>query len=111
MSLRANYYQDLSGWKGLGGGVREHALGGADIAVDGQAPYLPWLRVGARYYEWRAIDARNAEGLQGTLNADITPQIEFVGAYAGEEEPEGDYYLGVRPHLARAGDKRPTAAR
>jgi hypothetical protein len=108
-SLRANIYEAVSGWEDIGGGVREHALGGADLSLDTQAPHMPWLRVGARYYQWDGIDADDAEGLQGTLSANVSDRVQFVGAYAGGDDPEGDYYLGLRLRLA--GGERPTAMR
>lgn len=108
-SLRGNFYDAVSGWQDLGGGVREHALGGADLSLDSQAPHMPWLRIGARYFQWNGIEADDATGLQGTLTADVSDRVQFVGTYAGSDDPEGDYYLGVRFRLA--GGDRPTATR
>jgi hypothetical protein len=109
-SMRANVYEATTGWKDLGGGVSEHALGGADASIDSQAPYMPWLRIGARYYQWNADTANDPEGLQGTLSADITDQFQLVGTYAGDDDPEGEYYLGFRMNL-KAGRDKPTAVR
>jgi hypothetical protein len=108
-SLRGNFYDAVTGWEDLGGGVREHALGGADLSLDSQAPHMPWLRLGARYYQWNGIEADDAKGLQGTLTADVSDRVQFVGTYAGADDPEGDYYLGIRFRLA--GGERPTATR
>lgn len=107
VSLRGNLYQAISNWRPLGAGVREHALDGADAAIDAQAPYMPWLRVGARYFEWRGIDGPDARGVQGTMSADIADEVQLVGSYAGSDDPEGRYYIGVRLRLA--GGSRPTA--
>lgn len=108
-TFRANVYQAISDWEQIGAGVREHALDGADASVDAQAPYMPWLRIGARYYQWEGIGGPDAEGLQGTLSADVSDHFQFVGTYAGDEDPEGDYYLGLRIRLA--GRDGPTATR
>ncbi len=108
VSFRANIYQAISNWRSLGAGVREHALDGADAAVDAQAPYMAWLRLGARYFEWRGIDGPDAKGLQGTLNADVTEHLQLVGTYAGDDDPEGEYFFGLRLRLAGGG--RPNAA-
>lgn len=108
-TARANWYEGISDWKLIAPGIQEKALGGADVSLDAQAPYMPWLRVGARYFEWRGEAAADAEGVQGTVSADITDLIQFVGTFGGDEDPEGDYYLGLRLRLR--GDNRPTAAR
>jgi len=51
--LLANYYSAISGGKKVGD-FTERTLGGTELIAVGQVPYLPWVNVIGKHYEWEA---------------------------------------------------------
>ena len=89
ITLRGNIYEATSGWKTVSNSpttlVEEKALDGFDVSLDGAVPYLPWLRVGAGYYQWDMPDdlpgAKDVRGVQANAMAQISDRIALEGVY------------------------------
>ena len=70
-----NYYTALSGGKTVGS-FTERTLGGTDLIVVGQVPYLPWMNVVGKHYEWEAEkNSKNSRGDKISLEMQLTPNL------------------------------------
>ena len=71
----ANYYQAISGGQTVGN-FTERALDGTDISLVGQIPYLPWAKIVANTYEWKANkNSKNSKGDKISLEMQLTPNL------------------------------------
>ena len=83
MTLRANYYDAISGEKTIStiGGVTttEKALNGYDFEIDAPMPYLPWMRVAATSYHWNSATSglANVRGDKLMLSGNITSSLSM----------------------------------
>ena len=52
LELNANLYEDIS-LQQVANGRKEQALGGYDLNISSQIPYMPWARFNYTSYEWK----------------------------------------------------------
>ena len=70
-----NYYEPISSEKKVGD-YTERSLGGSEMSLIGQIPYLPWANIIATHYEWRAVkNTKNSKGEKFSLELAITPSV------------------------------------
>ncbi len=73
-----NNYLALSGDKTVNNSNIERALGGQDVHLSTQLPYVPWTRVGGSYFRWEAIKAVNdITGATFTADFALHPNLGF----------------------------------
>ncbi|ADE38377.1 inverse autotransporter beta domain-containing protein [Candidatus Puniceispirillum marinum] len=75
--ITANKYVAISGWeKGLNG-TQEHALGGYEIEIGGQVPYIPTARIFAKSWNWDGKKGADTKGKTYSLQlaAPIMPNM------------------------------------
>jgi len=102
-----NNYFGLSGDKTVHGDL-ERALGGRDLKLKTQVPYLPWAKIGAGYFFWDAHKAsRDMTG--STFSADFALHPNFDLSYqwssfdVNNNSARGENRVMLRFHLARFG--------
>ena len=70
-----NYYAPITGGKTVGG-FTERSLGGLELEVIGELPYLPWASIVGKHYEWQAEkNAKDSKGDKISLELTITPNL------------------------------------
>jgi adhesin/invasin len=75
--ITANKYVAISGWeKGLND-IQEHTLGGYEIEVGGQVPYIPTARIFAKSWNWDGKKGADTKGRTYSLQlaAPVTPNM------------------------------------
>lgn len=75
--VTANKYVAISGWqKGLNG-TQEHALGGYEIEIGGQVPYIPTARIFAKSWQWDGKKGADTKGKTYSLQlaAPVMPNM------------------------------------
>ena len=64
LELNVNLYEDIS-LQQVANGRKEQALGGYDLNISSQIPYMPWARFNYTSYEWKAdIASQNSKGIK-----------------------------------------------
>jgi len=82
--FNSNIYQGRTGFKAGRDGAVEKALGGHDVEVGAQVPYLPWAKVFAKKFQWDKADAvyDDLKGEVYSLRLDV-PTIDGLVIEAG----------------------------
>ena len=76
-----NYYEALTGGKTVGD-FTERTLGGSEISIVGQVPFLPWANIIANHYEWKADkNSKDSKGDKLSLEMILTPNIVLEAGY------------------------------
>lgn len=77
LDFNANIYRRITGYRSINDGTdtTERVMNGYDTELRSQVPYLPWMRVGARYYRWQSDLAEDTKGWQYSADADITQNL------------------------------------
>lgn len=100
VTLRANYYDAISGKQYEGGGSYEQALNGYDVSVEAPVPYLSWMRFNAEGYHWEGVHASNVDGGSANLRVFPATQVELDAgvSYDNSQHTQAflklNYYLG-----------------
>ena len=85
LSLRANVYKGITGWNTLTSNstttTDTKPVNGFDISIEGPAPYMPWLRLEANYFQWLPDEAKDVHGFQGSIKAQLTHSASFKAGY------------------------------
>ena len=115
--ITANKYVAISGWeKGLND-IQEHALGGYEIEVGGQVPYIPTARIFAKSWNWDGKKGTDTKGktysLQlaapvmpnmmleaGRKDVDNAKDIDFINATYKFKLGEIDKVINDAPFIA-----------
>lgn len=83
---RANYYDAYTGWRTIEETVstftEEKALDGYDLELEAPAPYMPWMRVSATYYQWDAESIDDVVGFSAAVKMDLTDNAYLEGRYS-----------------------------
>ena len=70
-----NHYEAISGQKTVGN-FKERALDGNDMSINGQIPYLPWVKINLMHYEWKKVNnSKNSKGDKLSLDLILTPNV------------------------------------
>ena len=73
--LLGNYYAGISGGKTVGS-FTERTLDGVEVSAVGQVPYLPWVNIIAKSYEWEAEkNSKDSKGEKYSLEMQLTPSL------------------------------------
>jgi hypothetical protein len=106
--LFANYYDAISDEKIIDGAT-ERALDGYDVELRSIVPYLPWLTVSGRSYEWDSkatIATPNTKGTTATLEARITPNITLEAGMDDNNNQDKSHFIQTRFKIADLGSKK-----
>lgn len=101
----ANYYDAISDEK-LINEATERALDGYDVELRSIVPYLPWLTVSARRYEWDSkatVSTSNTRGTTATMEAKITPNITIEAGVDNSNNTDQSYFVQTRFKIAEFG--------
>ena len=75
LEFNANFYEDIS-LQQVANGRKEQALGGYDLNISSQIPYMPWARFNYTSYEWEAdIASQNSKGIKYSSEMNITSSL------------------------------------
>ena len=82
--FNSNIYQGRTGFKAGRDGAVEKALGGHDVELGAQVPYLPWAKVFAKKFQWDKAEAvyNDLKGEVYSLRLDA-PMIDGLVIEAG----------------------------
>lgn len=82
--FNSNIYKGRTGFKAGRDGAIEKALGGHDVEVGAQVPYLPWAKVFAKKFQWDKAEAvyNDLKGEVYSLRLDA-PMIDGLVIEAG----------------------------
>ncbi|PPR47669.1 MAG: hypothetical protein CFH19_00279 [Alphaproteobacteria bacterium MarineAlpha5_Bin9] len=75
----ANYYFPISNAQSVNG-YKERTLGGYEVSIIGEIPYIPWANIVANHYEWSA--EKNSKDLKGdkiSIELTLTPNFVVEG--------------------------------
>ena len=75
-SANINKYHVFSDKK-LVNSAKEGAWSGYDIKFNGQAPYLPWVKIKGTYYHWDTTTGSNIKGNVLGVDIELTPSVSF----------------------------------
>ncbi len=75
-SANINKYHVFSDKK-LVNNAKEGAWSGYDIKFNGQAPYLPWVKIKGTYYHWDTTTGSNIKGNVLGVDIELTPSVSF----------------------------------
>ena len=90
LEINANFYEDIS-LQQVANGRKEQALGGYDLNISSQIPYMPWARFNYTSYEWEAdIASQNREGIKYSSEMNITSSLVFDIEYDESGNTGGD---------------------
>lgn len=87
--ISANKYVAISGWqKGLNG-TQEHALGGYEIEIGGQVPFIPTARIFAKSWKWDGKKGADTKGKTYSLQL-ASPVMPNMMLEAGRKDLDND---------------------
>jgi len=90
LEINANFYEDIS-LQQVANGRKEQALGGYDLNISSQIPYMPWARFNYTSYEWEAdIASTNNKGTKYSSEMNITSSLVFDIEYDESGNTGGD---------------------
>jgi hypothetical protein len=90
LEINANFYEDIS-LQQVANGRKEQALGGYDLNISSQIPYMPWARFNYTSYEWEAdIASTNTKGTKYSSEMNITSSLVFDIEYDESGNTGGD---------------------
>ena len=90
LELNVNLYEDIS-LQQVANGRKEQALGGYDLNISSQIPYMPWARFNYTSYEWEAdIASTNTKGTKYSSEMNITSSLVFDIEYDESGNTGGD---------------------
>jgi len=94
-SVHGNFYNALSGRRFFTEpgniSVTERALDGWDVEGQMQVPFMPWMYLGVKAFEWNGKTRSDLDGLQYSLNLNITKNIEVDMGYIDDNESENKF--------------------
>lgn len=100
VTLRANYYDAISGKQRVGVNTYERALNGFDASLETPVPYVSWMRFTAQGYHWEGVHASDVNG--GLLNVRMFParqvEVDAGASYDNSQHTQAfltlNYYFG-----------------
>ena len=76
-----NFYEGISN-QDIINNRKEQSLGGYDLNISSQIPYMPWARINYTSYEWDAdIASANAKGTKYGSELNVTPSLLLTYEY------------------------------
>ena len=103
LDFNANIYRRLSDEKMIDAATStiERAMSGYDVELRSQMPFLPWVRIGARYYRWQSDFADDIKGWRYSADADITQNLSIEAGWTNDNVDSNSAYAKVVFRLAR----------
>ena len=90
--VNANYYKELSGWKGPDNS--EKAAGGYDIELGIALPYMPSAMLRAKTFAWNGEDgADDLKGNTFSLTGSIVPNLTFELGHTDFNSVEDEQFV------------------
>ena len=75
LEINANFYEDIS-LQQIVNNRKEQVLGGYDLNLSSQVPYMPWVRFNYTDYEWKKdIGSENTKGTKYSSEMNITSSL------------------------------------
>lgn len=104
LDLTFNNYFAITGDKTVNGNI-ERALGGRDVELRSQVPFVPWAKVSARYYTWDAVKAtRDMQGPDFAAEFFLHPNFSVEVGRSDDDfsnnVARGQTYVLLHFHLA-----------
>jgi hypothetical protein len=103
LDFNSNVYRRITDFKMIDSSTstEERAMNGYDFELRSQVPYLPWMRVGARYYRWQSDLADDTRGWQYSADADITQNLSIEAGWRKDNFSNTDGFVKFVFRLAR----------
>ena len=90
LEINANFYEDIS-LQQVANSRKEQALGGYDLNISSQIPFMPWARFNYTSYEWdKDIASTNTKGTKYSAEMNITSSLVFDFEYDESGNTGGD---------------------
>jgi len=90
LEINANFYEDIS-LQQVANSRKEQALGGYDLNISSQIPFMPWARFNYTSYEWdKDIASTNTKGTKYSSEMNITSSLVFDVEYDESGNTGGD---------------------
>lgn len=100
--LNANYYKELSGWKGPDDG--EKAMGGYDVEIGLALPYMPSTMLRAKTFVWQGEDgADDLKGNTFSLTGSLLPNVTFELGHTDYNSVEDEDFIKLSYSLPFGG--------
>lgn len=100
--VNANYYKDLSGWKGPDDS--EKALGGYDVEIGLALPYMPSTMLRAKTFVWNGEDgADDLKGNTFSLTGSLFPNVTFELGHTDYNSVEDEDFIKLSYSLPIGG--------
>ena len=103
LDFNSNVYRRITDFKMIDASTstEERAMNGFDLELRSQVPYLPWMRVGARYYRWQTDLSDDTKGWQYSVDADITQSLSVEAGWRKDNFSSTDGFVKFVFRLAR----------
>ena len=103
LDFNSNVYRRITDFKMIDASTstEERAMNGFDLELRSQVPYLPWMRVGARYYRWQTDLSDDTKGWQYSVDADITQNLSVEAGWRKDNFSSTDGFVKFVFRLAR----------
>ena len=95
VTLRANYYDALTGRRFVGSNTYERALNGYDVGVETPMPYISWMRFTAQGYHWEGVAANDVNGGLAKLRLFPARQVEVDAGISYDNSQHTQTFLNV----------------
>ena len=90
LEINANFYEDIS-LQQVANSRKEQALGGYDLNISSQIPFMPWARFNLTGYEWdKDLASTNTKGTKYSSEMNITSSLVFDIEYDESGNTGGD---------------------
>jgi hypothetical protein len=90
LEINANFYEDIS-LQQVANNRKEQVLGGYDLNISSQIPYMPWARFNLTGYEWdKDLASTNTKGTKYSSEMNITSSLVFDIEYDESGNTGGD---------------------
>jgi hypothetical protein len=90
LEINANFYEDIS-LQQVANNRKEQVLGGYDLNISSQIPFMPWARFNYTSYEWdKDIASTNTKGTKYSSEMNITSSLVFDIEYDESGNTGGD---------------------
>jgi hypothetical protein len=107
----ANFYEatsDIRNYSNASGSGTEEALDGFDLELTSQVPYLPWMRIRGKYFEYDSNAASDdVDGWSASTEMDLHPNMRMEIGITDDNFSDKTVFANFTLHLAD--NSRPVA--
>ena len=103
LDLNFNRYVGIGGAEQVRG-LTERTMDGLDVELGTTAPYLPWLSVYGRYFEWyKEVGSQDTHGSAFSTEMNLLPNVGLIAGTEDDDRNERNNYVKLRLRLAANG--------